>query len=179
MPRSSGKRETAVFNYIKNSLANGYSPSVREIMSAMGFKSTSTVQYYIESLSKKGLIEKQKNCNRTLKLPNSECVPVAVLNDITAENAFTSPQNIRGYVSIQDNGKDSKEFFATVVKGDSMKGEGILDGDIIIVYSTETAENGQLAVFADEQGNVEIKRVSSESSEGKILGCVIGIKRYY
>ena len=49
-------KEIAVFNYIKSRLSDGISPSVREIASAMGFKSTSTAQNYVRRLVAHGYI---------------------------------------------------------------------------------------------------------------------------
>ena len=58
------EKEIAVFEYIKNRLTDGYSPSVREIQDAMGFKSTSTAHRYIETLINAGKLEKTGNINR-------------------------------------------------------------------------------------------------------------------
>ena len=75
---STKEKKLEVFNYIKRRLNEGTSPSVREIMDAMGFKSTSTAHRYIEMLTEEGLIEKTDNLNRTLRLPNSSTTSVPV-----------------------------------------------------------------------------------------------------
>lgn len=51
-------KELEVFEYIKNRLSDGISPSVREIQNAMGFKSTSTAHRYVEALVDAGKLEK-------------------------------------------------------------------------------------------------------------------------
>ena len=53
----SRKKELEIFEYIKSRLSEGISPSVREIMDAAGFKSTSTAHYYINALIDQGLLE--------------------------------------------------------------------------------------------------------------------------
>ena len=68
---STKDKKIQVFNYIKSRLNEGTSPSVREIMDAMDFHSTSTAHRYIEMLVADGLLEKTDNLNRTLRLPNS------------------------------------------------------------------------------------------------------------
>ena len=88
------EKEIAVFNYIKSRLSEGISPSVREIMDAMGFKSTSTAHRYIETLVREGLIEKQGSLNRTLRLPNSGTASVPVMGTVTAGQPITAVENI-------------------------------------------------------------------------------------
>ena len=62
-------KETAVFNFIKKRLSDGISPSVREIMTAMDFRSTSTAHRYVETLIDLGLAEKSGGSkNRTIRL---------------------------------------------------------------------------------------------------------------
>ena len=87
-------KEIAVFNYIKARLSDGMSPSVREIMDAMGFKSTSTAHRYIETLVREGLIEKTGNLNRTLRLPNSGTTSVPVMGTVTAGQPITAVEDI-------------------------------------------------------------------------------------
>ena len=160
-------KEIAVFNYIKARLSDGMSPSVREIMDAMGFKSTSTAHRYIETLVREGLIEKTGNLNRTLRLPNS------------------------GTTSV-----DPQELFALKIRGESMIDAGILDGDIVIVQRVNYAENGDIVVAFIDREEATVKRFFKERGhyrlqpenppmepiivdEVEVLGKVIGLKRYY
>ena len=79
-------KEIEVFNYIKARLGDGISPSVREIMEAMGFKSTSTAHRYIETLVREGLIEKTGSLNRTLRLPNCGTTSVPIMGTPSASS---------------------------------------------------------------------------------------------
>lgn len=192
----SKSKETAVYNYIRNSLAKGTSPSVREIMQALGFKSTSTAHRYIESLVNKGLIEKQNNLNRTLKLPNNSSVPVVMLKSINSNPPCVDADNISGYINFEASGADPDELFAFTVKDSNMAGAGILKGDTAIVNTGAFSESGDIVAVLTDSDKVEVKRLSAdgekyilssengsgdikETDRSDILGRIIGIKRCY
>ena len=96
----SKEKEIEIFNFIKNRLNSGVSPSVREIMDYMGFKSTSTAHRYINILTEKGMIEKTNSLNRSLRLPNSSSAPVPVMGTVTAGKPITAFEDITGYISV-------------------------------------------------------------------------------
>ncbi|MDE5862026.1 MAG: transcriptional repressor LexA, partial [Ruminococcus sp.] len=142
----SKSKEIAVFNYIKRRLSDGISPSVREITSAMGFKSTSTAQRYINMLVEHGFIEKTGSINRSLKLPNSTITSVPVIGTVTAGTPITAIEDITGYVGFEAPEINPNELFALKLRGESMIKAGIFDGDIVIVHKTTYAENGDIVV---------------------------------
>ncbi len=189
-------KELAVFNFIKNRLNEGISPSVREIMDAMGFRSTSTAHRYISSLAEKGLIEKTDNLNRTLRLPNSGTASIPVMGTVTAGMPITAIQDISGYIGFETQGCDPDELFALKIRGESMINIGIFDGDIVVVKRTPYAENGDIVVAMVDGGEATVKTFYKEKghfrlqpendtmnpiivNEVEILGRVIGLKRYY
>ena len=189
-------KEIEVFNYIKSRLSDGISPSVREIMDAMGFRSTSTAHRYIEALVNEGLIEKSGNLNRSLRLPGSASVSVPVLGTVTAGQPITAIQDITGYIGFEAPGTDPQDLFALKVRGESMIDAGILDGDIFIIKRTPYAENRDIVVALVDGEDATVKRFFKEkghyrlqpenptmepiiSENVEILGKVIGLKRYY
>ncbi|MBP3249595.1 MAG: transcriptional repressor LexA [Ruminococcus sp.] len=188
--------EIEVFNYIKSRLSEGISPSVREIMDAMGFRSTSTAHRYIEALVKEGLIEKSGNLNRSLRLPNSASASVPILGTVTAGQPITAIQDITGYLGFEAPGKDPEDLFALRVRGESMINVGILDGDIVIVERVPYAENNDIVVALVDGEEATVKRFFKEKGhyrlqpendtmepiivdDCQVLGKVIGLKRYY
>ena len=189
-------KEIEVFNFIKKCLGEGYSPSVREIMDYMGFKSTSTAHRYIEVLCNEGLIEKKNNLNRTLRLPNSGSASVPIIVTVTAGQPITAIEDITGYVGFETTRCDPSELFALTIRGESMINAGILDGDIVIVQRCSYAENGDIVVAFIDRSDATVKRFYKENGhfrlqpendtmepiivdEVEILGKVIGLKRYY
>lgn len=190
------EKEIAVFNYIKSRLSDGISPSVREIMDYMGFKSTSTAHRYIETLVNEGLIEKSGNLNRTLRLPGSGAASVPIIGTVTAGQPITAYQDITGYVGFEAGSYDPNDLFALKIRGESMINAGILDGDIVIVKRDSYAENGDIVVAFIDRSDSTVKRFFKEDGhfrlqpendtmqpiivdEVEILGIVIGLKRYY
>ncbi|MBR3283532.1 MAG: transcriptional repressor LexA [Ruminococcus sp.] len=193
---STKDKKIEVFNYIKRRLNEGTSPSVREIMDAMDFRSTSTAHRYIEMLVSDGLLEKTDNLNRTLRLPNSATTSVPVIGTVTAGQPITAIEDITGYIGFEAEGYDPSELFALKIRGESMINAGILDGDIVIVYKTDYAENGDIVVamvdheeatvktFYKERGHYRLQPENDTMDplifdEVEILGRVVGLKRYY
>lgn len=192
----SKEKELEVFNFIKSRLSEGISPSVREIMDAAGFKSTSTAHRYINALVDEGFIEKSDSLNRSLRLPNSSSASVPIMGTVTAGQPITAVQDITGYLGFEAPGCDPNDLFALRVRGESMINAGILDGDIVIVQRTEYAENGDIVVAFVDGEEATVKRFYKEKGyyrlqpendtmepiildECEILGKVIGLKRYY
>lgn len=190
------EKKLIVFNYIKSRLSEGYSPSVREIMAAAGFRSTSTAHRYIEALVNEGLLEKTGNLNRTLRLPNSGTAAVPILGTVTAGMPITAIEDITGYIGFEAEGTDPSELFALKIRGESMINAGILDGDIVIVRRCCYAENGDIVVALVDGEDATVKTFYKENNHYRlqpendtmdpiilnsveILGKVIGLKRYY
>jgi len=189
------EKELAVFNFIRNRLSEGISPSVREIMDAMGFKSTSTAHRYIETLVNEGLVEKTGNLNRSLRLPNSASTSVPVMGTVTAGQPITAVEDITGYVGFEVQGADSQDLFALKIRGESMINAGILDGDIVIVEKCATANDGDriVALIGDEATVKDFYREEDGfrlqprnrdmrpiyTKELTVLGKVIASVRYY
>ncbi|MBP3242998.1 MAG: transcriptional repressor LexA [Ruminococcus sp.] len=190
------EKEAAVFEFIKSRLSDGVSPTVREIMEAMGFHSTSTAFRYVNNLVDKGLLEKSGSLNRTLRLPGSASATVPVMGVVTAGQPITAVEDITGYVSFEAPGKNPSELFALTIRGESMINAGILDGDVVIVEKTPYAENGDIVVafiggedatvktFYKEEGHYRLQPENDTMEpiildQCEILGKVIGLKRYY
>ncbi|MBQ3915570.1 MAG: transcriptional repressor LexA [Ruminococcus sp.] len=190
------EKEAAVFEFIKSRLSEGVSPTVREIMEAVGFHSTSTAFRYVNNLVDKGLLEKSGSLNRTLRLPGSASATVPVMGVVTAGQPITAVEDITGYVSFEAHGKNPSELFALTIRGESMINAGILDGDVVIVEKTPYAENGDIVVafidgedatvktFYKEDGHYRLQPENDTMEpiileQCEILGKVIGLKRYY
>ena len=137
---------------------NKYPPSVREIGAAVGLRSPSTVHMHIKALVTKGSLIKDANKTRALVL--SETVPdgVPIIGKVTAGApilAFEEPLGILAYKPPDDG-----DYFALEVRGDSMSGIGIIEGDFVVVRKQQTARNGQVvvAIIDDEATVKRLKR---------------------
>ena len=163
-PNILNKREKDILNYIeKQSLKNGYPPSVREIGKAVGLSSTATVHGYLAKLEEKGYLKKESQKGRTLKLlkgsngntkneqkkdfyTGKEMVEVPVIGKITAGAPILAVENVTDTFPIPIDFVGNSESFMLTVRGESMIEAGILDGDYILVKKQNTANNGEIVV---------------------------------
>lgn len=158
MGRTSNKREE-ILQFLRVFVAeNGYAPSVREIMQAVGLRSTASVHYHLSELDRSGQISMDGSKNRAITLPNQRGVPIVGV--VTAGQPILAYENIEGYLPYESD----PECFALRVRGDSMIEAGIFDGDKVIVRPQQTAENGQIVVaLLGEEATV--KRLSRRNGE--------------
>lgn len=159
------QKAASIYSYIEERIKEGLSPSVREICSDLNIKSTSTAHKYINELAEANLILKSDRLNRSIRLVSElEPAPVGIpiLGLVTAGVPITAEENIEDYLQMKVQNYSSDELFALRVRGDSMMNVGILDGDIIIVYKTPVARNGQIVVALIED-EATVKRFYKEN----------------
>ncbi len=194
-------QEQRVLDYVVESInTNGYAPSVRDIKTALDFKSTSTVHMYLNRLEEYGLIRKEDGKSRAITLtadfsPAADRVPI--LGKVTAGLPILAEENFDGYVDFAAQGTryDPANLFALRVSGTSMVNVGIMDGDYVIVNKGEYAENGEIVValtsdgatvktFYKEKGHFRLQPENDEFApiivnELMILGRVVASIRFY
>lgn len=142
-------------------IEKGYPPSVREICSAVGFKSTSTVHGYLQKLEKDGLIRKDPTKPRALKvmtdkgknrtgmegyISRKELVDVPIVGKVTAGQPILAVENIEDTFPLPVDYVQNSTVFMLKVQGDSMIEAGILDRDLVLVRQQSTATNGDIVV---------------------------------
>ena len=190
-------KDRTVYEYIRQSAADGIPPTVREICSALGIKSTSTVHRSIQRLVEEGLLEKRgENLNRSVTLrEDRDSLSVPLLGTVTAGKPITAIEDIEGYISFKTNKRYDGRLFALRVRGDSMINAAILDGDTIVVEQCSSAENGQIVVALVDGSDATVKRFYKENGhyrlqpendsmqpiipdEVSILGRVVAVIRY-
>ncbi|MCD8000645.1 MAG: transcriptional repressor LexA [Clostridiales bacterium] len=160
-------KEGKVFAYILNCISEcGYPPTVRDICKAVGLNSPSSIQHYLVSLESKGYIKRDPEKPRALEIlktqddrqayNKSNIVHVPLVGDIAAGTPLLAIQNIDGYFPLPASEFGGRDVYMLRVHGNSMINIGILDGDSIIVESTETAENGEIVVaLIDDSATVK------------------------
>ena len=150
--RPLSEKQRQILSFIDASITSrGYSPSVREICSGVRLRSPSTVQRHLNILESAGYIRREKGSSRSLTLTGrSPAGKIPVLGRVAAGPPLTAEENVLGYVDFDTDDPDA--FFALRIKGDSMTGAGILDGDTVVVHSQQTADPGDIviALIGDE-----------------------------
>lgn len=192
MPRSSNKAEL-ILDYVNQFIhENGYSPSVREIGEAVGLRSTASVSYHLQQLQQRGFLQAPgaKGKKRAL-VTGVRPGQIPVVGVVTAGMPILAVENQEGTISWDGD----PNCFALRVRGESMIGAGILDGDKVIVRPQQSADDGQIVVarIGDE---ATVKRLSRsqgkvwllpenpafepiDGSEAEIIGLVKGVYRKY
>ena len=153
MARTSNKREQ-ILNFLTQFMnEHGYAPTVREICNAVGLQSTATVHYHLNALRDAGLIEMDEMKKRAISLPDAQRADrIPVVGVVTAGVPILATENIEGYIPWDGE----SGCFVLRVRGDSMIGAGILDGDKVVVRPQPDAENGQIVVaLLDDSATVK------------------------
>ena len=145
-----------------------YPPSVREIGAAVGLRSPSTVHAHIKALKEKGFLQKDDRKTRALSLPGRDLTSdgVPIVGKVTAGMPILAFEDERGMLAYQPPG--GGDYFALEVRGDSMSGIGILEGDFVVVRKQETARNGQIVVALLED-EATVKRLRRDNGEVWLL----------
>lgn len=192
MARTSNKREQ-ILNFLTQFMnEHGYAPTVREICNAVGLQSTASVHYHLNALRDAGLIEMDEMKKRAISLPDAQRADrIPVVGVVTAGVPILATENIEGYIPWDGE----SGCFVLRVRGDSMIGAGILDGDKVVVRPQPDAENGQIVVaLLDDSATVKrLKKTGRDvwlmpenpsyepipGNEAKILGRVKALIREY
>jgi repressor LexA len=139
---------------------NGYAPSVREICTGVGLKSTSTVQYHIEKLINSGYLQKNYKKSRALTV-NSQISKnkIPILGEIAAGSLLLAEENVIGSVNYP-HAEETNELFALSVSGDSMIDEGIHEKDLVIIDKSVQIKNGDIGAFLinNTEGTIKFLR---------------------
>src|ERR1044072_5690883 len=146
---------------LKTIREKGFAPSIHEIGRRFKIASTNGVSDHLKALEKKGYVRRVGK--RALEVVNtlgkSALTPmreVPVLGRVPAGKPFVSEENIEGIIAVPED-MASEKTCALQVKGDSMIGAGIMEGDRVIVKQQATADNGDI-VCAVIEGEAPLKR---------------------
>ncbi len=148
------EKQRIILQYIKEEiLSRGYPPSVREICNAVGLKSTSSVHAHLETLEKNGYIHRDPTKPRAIEITDSdfnltrrEISSLPIIGTVAAGTPILAQENIEDYFPVPTEFVPNSDAFVLKIKGESMINAGILDGDLIFVEQTNTAENGEIIV---------------------------------
>ena len=171
---------------------NGFPPSVREIGAAVGLRSTASVTYHLKQMELQGLLRSpgEKGKKRTV-VSSQKPGQIPVIGVVTAGMPILAFENQEGTMAWDGD----PNCFALRVRGDSMIGAGILDGDKVVVRPQSAADDGQIVVarIGDE---ATVKRLSRrdgnillmpenptyppiDGTEAEIIGLVKAVVREY
>ena len=125
--------QNELYVWIKEYITNfQHSPTIRQMMQAMGLKSPAPIQSRLKHLQEKGYISWQEGKARTLNLVENVFQGIPVLGPIAAGGLIETYDDVRENLDISDIFKN-KNIFALTVNGDSMIDACIADGDMVLI----------------------------------------------
>jgi repressor LexA len=195
-------KQLRVLDFIRERRENhGYSPTMQEIADFIGVSKV-TVFEHVEALVSKGALLRDPNKARSLSLPDEDRseLAFALVGRIAAghpiEKFEQSEELHLGEIFGPRRGRHG-EMFALQVEGESMRDEGIFDGDFVIIEKRDTARDGERVVailpdgestlktlFRQPDGTIRLQPANPAFDpivvrECRIQGVVIGVLRRY
>ncbi|MFA5155403.1 MAG: transcriptional repressor LexA [Patescibacteria group bacterium] len=162
------KKQAQIRDYIADYTAeHGYAPSLTEIRDKFGISTVSTIHEHIANLVDKGILKKAKGVARSLELVklkmNSNLMAVPLVGVITAGKPIEAVEIPDEVVEIaKDKRFQDGELYALKVRGNSMIGDGIFDGDFAIIKKQDWAEDGDTAVAVIDDNEATLKKFYKE-----------------
>jgi repressor LexA len=181
-----GERHQKILDFLQEyQRENKYPPSIREIGVKTGISSTSVVNYYLDQLEKRGLIERDRKISRGVRLsgPNGspDTLRIPILGPIAAglplpeldPNISYMNDSEANAVDIARSLLPSKEkgegLYALEVKGESMIDAMINDGDIVVLKPATDARNGEMvAVWLPRDNEATLKYFFKEKDRYRL-----------
>jgi repressor LexA len=162
---------------------HGYPPTVREIGEAVGLASPSTVHAHLANLERAGLLRRDPTKPRALDLIGhrresrgeepapapAELHKLPLLGQIAAGGPLLAEENVEDEIAVPEPLGKNADFLLRV-KGESMIGAGILDGDILVVQRAQDARNGEIvvALAGDDESTDEATVKTFYREDGRV-----------
>jgi repressor LexA len=167
------KRQRQILEFIEQqTIERGFPPSVREIGTAVGLTSPSTVHSHLNSLTKMGYLRRDPTKPRAIEVrwdPNSGVAiqrrpvrHVPLVGDVAAGTDVLAHENVEELFPVPTDFTGDGELFMLRVRGDSMVEAGILDGDFVIAVQQSTAQSGDTVVAGIPGDEATVKTYRTE-----------------
>ncbi len=157
------EKQQLVYNFLVKQVSAGIPPSVREICTSTGIKSTSTVHAILNALEDGGYIIRDPKNSRSIRIDmGAPSSMVPLVGRITAGKPILAVEEIEDYIPYPS--KDAEGLFALKVVGLSMRDAGILDGDIIVADKNKPCRSGDIVVGMDGD-EATVKRLLIKNGE--------------
>lgn len=198
------RQEQVLAFYQNQQRETGFIPTLQETADHFGFKSPNSVRQHLSLIEKKGFLHRLPGRSRALvlarqeNLDDSDSVQVPLLGRISAGVPVVVQEDMEALLTLPVHLFRGDRLFALRVRGTSMNGAGILDGDIAVLDAKREVTNGaiaavrieddatlkriyrrrnELSLKAENPAFPEIKVPSRDAQRVQILGLLIGILR--
>ena len=151
------RRQAEVLDVIRSHIADsGYPPTRADIAAELGFKSANAAEEHLKALARKGAIQVIPGTSRGIRLAGGNGLPI--IGRVAAGSPLLAVEHIEDTCDVPPSLFSPRADFLLRVRGDSMVGAGILDGDLLAVHKTSDARDGQIVVARIED-EVTVKRL--------------------
>ncbi len=128
----------------------GYPPTLREIAHHFNLTGPMAPKRHLEALERKGYLRRLGGGSRAIEILGlsllKDALPVPVVGRVSAGKPILAEENLEGSMTLDRSFVRGKNTFLLRVRGDSMIGEGIFDGDYALIRPQKSAENGEIVV---------------------------------
>jgi repressor LexA len=160
-------RQLEILAAIRSHVAEHHRPPSRpELAKTLGLASTNAVFKLLAALERKGAIELAPGLARGIRIKQPVGLPL--IGHVAAGSAMLAIENQLGFHPIDPSLFNPRADYLLQVRGLSMKDEGILDGDWLVVHRTSQARTGQLVV-ARVGDDVTVKRLKLRGHKAELI----------
>ena len=161
------RRQAEVLDVIRSHIADsGYPPTRADIAAELGFKSANAAEEHLKALARKGAIKVIPGTSRGIRLAGGNGLPI--IGRVAAGSPLLAVEHIEDTCDVPPTLFSPRADFLLRVRGDSMVGAGILDGDLLAVHKTSEARDGQIVVARIED-EVTVKRLQRTRRDQVLL----------
>jgi repressor LexA len=164
------EKEWEALRYIRNELVHrGVSPSARQIMTALGYKSPRSASLFLQKFMNLEILKRNREGKISLlmdpftKSERKQVVNVPLVGQVAAGTPILAEENIEDMVQVDEGFiKPGNDYYLLRVKGDSMNKVGIDEGDLVLVRQQSSADNGEFIVaLIEDEATVKELHVTS------------------
>lgn len=165
-------KELKALREIRNSLMHrGRVPSIRELMTSLGYRSPRSAALLYENLIEKGILRRKRDGNLQFvggvedNTFRAQTVDVPLVGNIYCGVPVLAEENVEAMIPVSTKlAQSPHKYFLLRAKGDSMDERGINDGDLLLIRQQPTARNGDMVVaLIDDEATVKEFRVAGET----------------
>lgn len=165
-------KELEAFREIRNSLMHrGRIPSIRELMTSLGYRSPRSAAVLYENLIEKGILKRKRDGGFQFlggvedDAIRAQTVDIPLVGSISCGVPVLAEENVEAMIPVSTKlARPPRKYFLLRAKGDSMDDRGINDGDLLLIQQQPTARNGDIVVaLIDDETTVKEFHIAGET----------------
>jgi repressor LexA len=169
--------ERRIYNYLVDYLKREtFQPSIREIGTRFGIRSTKTVTEHLQSLQRKGYLDRTPSRSRALRILGLNLSPDTYTIPLYGNGSHETADDVEARFDLDRSFACSADCFMVRACGNGLNAHGILEGDMLVVEPCQEVKGSELSVFENE-GGVELRAGEPNGVNGSPPPRFIGVVR--